>query len=270
MKKVIKLVNKENNTVQVTTQDERWYTTIENNEVTGLPEVRFIPSVTWICDSYPKGIPFYKWLADKGWDEAEALKEAAGERGSKVHSAIEKLIAGFEVKIDDKFLNPKTDQEEELNADEYEAIVSFANWFNEVKPRVLANEIPIVSKEYNFAGTIDFVCEIDGKIWIVDFKTGQNTWPSHELQLSAYKNAYGQNIDGLAILQVGYKRNKAGWKWNEMEDKFDVFLATRMIWQNDHGDEKPKQKDYPMKVKLVDTKSEEIKTEVKTKKSIKK
>ena len=33
-----------------------------------------------IAGHYPKGIAFYKWLAEKGWDESQALKSAAGDK----------------------------------------------------------------------------------------------------------------------------------------------------------------------------------------------
>jgi hypothetical protein len=42
------------------------------------------------------------WLADKGWDEAEAVKIAAGDKGSAVHLAIERILNGEEFRIDTK------------------------------------------------------------------------------------------------------------------------------------------------------------------------
>ena len=83
-KKIIQLDN-EKKVWRITTTDERWYAIENQNKETGLPEFNFLPSVTWISSFYPKGIAFYKWLANKGWDESEALKIAAGDKGSKVH-----------------------------------------------------------------------------------------------------------------------------------------------------------------------------------------
>ena len=100
MKKLIRDVDEKRGIVQITTYDERWYAHEVKDPITGIPTVIFVPSVTWVAESYPKGIAFYKWLADKGWDEAEAIKEAAGDKGSKVHHAIEDLLAGREVLLD--------------------------------------------------------------------------------------------------------------------------------------------------------------------------
>jgi hypothetical protein len=96
MKKDIINKDKERGIVQITTFDERWYARPTEDPITKLPRFEFVPSVTWIADHYPKGVGFYKWLANKGWDEAEAIKSAAGDKGSKVHLAIADLIRGLE------------------------------------------------------------------------------------------------------------------------------------------------------------------------------
>src|SRR5437868_8780429 len=114
MKKTIRVTDEKRGIVQATIADERWYLRQVDNPLTGIPEIKAVPSSTWIAESYPKGVFFYKWLADKGWDEAEAIKSAAGDKGSKVHLAIEAILHGDEVRIDSKFMNKHTEKEEEL------------------------------------------------------------------------------------------------------------------------------------------------------------
>ncbi len=106
------------NVLRVTTTDERWYR---------VKEEEYVPSVTWIAGFYPKGIQFMKWLASKGWDEAEAIKNAAGNKGSKVHQAIEDLITGkkHEVIHNSMYMNHDTGILEELTVDEYASVISF-------------------------------------------------------------------------------------------------------------------------------------------------
>ena len=263
------LIEKNNGIVQLTLVDERWY--IDTNSKTP----KFVPSVTWIAGYYPKGIAFYKWLAEKGWDEAEAVKVAAGEKGSKVHTAIVDLVDGKTVSMDSKYVNPTTNKEEELTVEEYECVLAFSGWFKKVQPKVLAREVTVFDDKYNYAGTIDFVCEIAGEIWILDFKTGQNVWPEYELQVSAYKNTFKgvksieihkgkevevmKSVTRLGILQVGYKRNKDGYKFNEVEDKFDLFLAAQKIWKNECEGKEPLQKEYPESVSLgIEIKDDEV------------
>ena len=101
MQKIIREVDEKRGILQVTIADERWYVKETTNPATELPIHTFVPSVTWIAGHYPKGIGFYKWLADKGWDESQAIKSAAGDKGSKVHDAISAILRGEEVRIEE-------------------------------------------------------------------------------------------------------------------------------------------------------------------------
>lgn len=249
MKKEIRVVDKKKGILQITTVDERWYVKDLVNPDTGEAAPEFVPSVTWICDHYPKGVQFYKWLASKGWDEAEAIKTAAGDRGSRVHKAIQDLIEGREVAIDAKYTSSLEDKAQELTFEEYEAVMSFARWHQEVKPELIAWEFPVWGDGY--AGTVDLFCRIDGQLYIVDFKTSAYIWPSHELQVSAYKRAMTETGDiKLAILQVGYKLNKKRFKFTEIEEQYQEFLAAKLIWAKEQKGVEPKQRDYPMSVRL--------------------
>ena len=104
---------KDNNIIQITTLDERWYHILDAD--------KFVPSSTWICDYYPKGTAFYKWLAEHGWDEAESIKNAAAEKGSKVHRAIEALLKGAEIHLNDVFPDSNGEQGE-LTVEEWKSI----------------------------------------------------------------------------------------------------------------------------------------------------
>ena len=82
-------------------------------------------------------------------------------------------------------------------------------------------------------------------------------WREYELQVSAYKQALQEEEyigDGnlpfytLAILQLGYDRNKAGYKFTEIDDAFDLFKVAQQIWKREVGDGKPgyTQRDFPI------------------------
>lgn len=274
MKKIVREVDEKLGIVQVTTADERWYIKQVTNPATKLPELLYVPSVTWIANFYPKGEGFMRWYAEHGYDEAQALKQAAGIRGSKVHEAISAILRCEEVRIDSKFINPETEQEEELTLEEVDAIVSYVNWRKEMEAdyaiEVVAFDVTVFSEKHGYAGSIDVILRLtpkpEGKNpmkltgptpFIIDFKTSQDVYPAYELQLSAYREPLLSGeffIEGfrdvadirLAILQIGYRRNKAGYKWNIIEPKFSLFLAARQIWQNECNGAKPKQKDYPI------------------------
>lgn len=268
---------KKDKVVQVTTVNERWY--VINN----FPKNHiFVPSVTWICGYYPKGIPFYKWLADKGWDEAQAIKEAAGDKGSKVHNAVEDLIDGIEVNMEAKYLNRSSGIEEELTLEEYECLMSFAEWWEEAQPETIAKELVVYDDKNGFAGSVDWIgfLTIKGerKLYLIDWKTSKNIWTEYKLQVSAYKNAalngkilvdgktdiskeirakIGKNEMNLGILQVGYAYNKIKkYKFTPVDDIFPLFLNTKETWKSENEGVEPKQKDYPPSLKLAKKKKE--------------
>lgn len=233
---------KDNNIIQITTIDERWYM----RKSDGI----YYPSSSWISSFYPKGIGFYKWLADKGWDDSVAIKEAAGNRGSKVHQALEYYELTGSIRMNDSF-NNQEGIPEELTVEEWECIISFDTWYKEAKPKLILNEHVIWNDEYQYAGTLDRIYEINGEIWLIDFKTSQNIWTEHAIQLSSYFHAANPKPIKMAILQIGYRKNKKGFKFTEIEDKFDLFLHAKAIWKNENPDAKPKQKDYPTILTLI-------------------
>lgn len=256
MKKEIRVVDEVRGIVQVTTTDERWYTRSVTDEVTGLPVYSFVPSVTWICSFYPKGIQFMKWMAGLGFNEAEAAKHAAGDKGSKIHLACAALIAGDEIRLESEFFNRSAGHPEPLTVPEYEAVMWFAEWYGRGEYEVLASEYAVWGDGY--AGTVDLRVrrKSDRAIGIIDIKSGQNLWPEYDMQLSAYKHADlapEGTIDWIAVLQVGYQKNKKQrFKFTDLEDKYDLFLAAKRIWQNETEGVRPLQRDYPLSIKLAD------------------
>lgn len=234
---------KTNGIIQVTTYDERWYYV---NKL-------FVPSVTWVASCYPKGYRYYRWLASKGWDEAEAIKSAAGDKGSRVHHAIDALLHGGTVNMDSRFPD-SNGIESELTVEDWECLMSFHAWYRKTKPQIIQTEQVVVHGSAPlFAGTLDLKCKIDGEIWIVDFKTGQSVWPEYEVQVNLYGMCEGQeDVLKLGILQIGYRSNRVGYKFNEIERDSEIALAACTIWKKEHGKEKPRQRDYPAFLTLLE------------------
>lgn len=259
MKKEIKTVDEKKQIVRITTPDERWYARPTTDPDTGLPVFEYLPSSTWIAGCWPKGIQYYKWLATHGWDEAQAIKTGAANRGSKVHRAIDYLEENGHLPVNTQFLNMETGMNEDLTSDELEAIMSFVRWHTSAMPQTLASEMTVFGDGY--AGTLDRIYRIGNLIWIVDFKTSQYMWPSMKLQLSSYSHA---DIDyqalgitdeewanrGNAVLQLGYRMNKVRFKWTDVGDHYDNFLIAKRLWEEENPDAKIKERDFPLDIKL--------------------
>jgi hypothetical protein len=295
MKKEIREVDHQRGIVQVTVADERWYLKSSTDQSTGLPTYKGVPSVTWVASFYPKGIGYYKWLGEHGWDESQALMREAGEKGSAVHKAIEMILNGEEFRIDTKVVVESN--ERELTFEELEAVRSFCDYLADLKENyeveTIRNGMTLMSDQYNYGGTLDWLMQLTPKVgaeknplkltgptvFLIDFKTSQQVWRSAEMQVSAYKrtiengenpveflNENGTSTNKLldvsniriAILQVGYRLNKRFWKFTEIEDCFDLFLTSQIIWKREAGDAEVKVVDFPIVLALGKSKEEQI------------
>jgi hypothetical protein len=265
MRKEIRRVDPQRGIVQVTTEDSRFYCREIDNPDTGLPEIVWRPSVTWISDYYPKGRGFEHWLKKWG-DDADQIARLAAERGFKVHRAIALLNEGETINMADAY-DTGNGTQEPLTADEYFAVMTYCDWWQQEgigKLEILKAEYTVWPDEqacaekyempaylFKFAGTVDLkVRRIeDDTQGIIDFKTSLDIWPSHEMQVSAYRKAEG--ADWAAILQLNYRRNKTKkFKFTVIPDRFGLFCATHQIWANEVGGLEPLQRDFPLELKL--------------------
>lgn len=266
MKKEIRRVDPSRNIVCVTTTGERWYSKVEIDPNTGLDIINYRPSVTWIVGFYPKGKGFETWLKNNGSD-ADIIAQVAAEHGYKEHRAIARLNSGESVRADQLMERQTDDGPEEMDTEEWAGVCSYVQWWEtEGKQRFkilrcefttwpdaqrLTSETGLPAEAFMYAGTIDIEAmeRSTGLRWIIDVKRSKAVYPSHEMQVNAYRVA--EHADRQAILQINYTRNKyQKWKFTEVPDKFSLFRATKAIWWNETADISPLQRDFPMELKL--------------------
>lgn len=254
MKKTIQVVDEKRGIIQCTSVDERWYAIPATDPVSGLPIYEYYPSSSWIAgyDYMPPGL--LEWAKKNGVESDQIMIDAAA-RGSKIHHAIQKVIAGEILEMDTPVFNGQSGKEEELTIEEWGVIKTFIDWNNEVKPTYLLSERTVISKKYGYGGTLDAVCKIGDKTYLIDFKTSKSVYTSHIVQLSSYKQALIEDMPKaekieLAILQIGYLRNKKGWKFTEIEDKFPRFLRDFETWKEENPNSKPKQIELPIRLSI--------------------
>jgi hypothetical protein len=267
LKEIVEINGKK--VLRVTTVDERWYIDLEVKD-------RPFPSMTWISGYYPKGKGFYIWLSQHGWDEAQAITQDAADKGSRVHHAIDALFKGATLHMEDRFPDSEG-VEGEFSLEEWECVMAVNDWWNEMKKLGAVDMNQAEKTVYNrtlwYAGTQDRKIKIPAQKvpvkvkkgeeprfeiipeqrWIFDFKTGQNVWPSHEIQLTGYKHCDGnEDVTHLGIVQIGYRANKRGWKVTEVQDQPALLNAAYTIWKKENDGKKPSQKDYPISISFVD------------------
>lgn len=87
----------------------------------------------------------------------KALDPMYRERGTAIHAAAEALAMGYDPAV----------------VPEYQGYIDALRlWFRTESPTIIAIERRIVNRLKKLTGRIDFVVIIDGKVWIVDVKTG--------------------------------------------------------------------------------------------------
>lgn len=162
----------------------------------------------------------------------EKVKARAGEIGSSVHALIE-----WNLRTE---LGQKVGPEPRLEGDE--AMHSFAEYEawradNEVVP--LAIEQVVWHTHDRYAGTLDLLARVNGKVAVVDYKTSKGLYDEYDLQISAYGVAL--NWMGHGPAECGYivrlpKTAKDGFEVKEVEqfsEHYPTFLHAVALhrWQ---------------------------------------
>lgn len=165
-----------------------------------------LPRVTEIISSMLHEDFLMIWANNIGLYQRKKYKDAleeASTKGSYVHDAIEDYIQNSNEldleTVDDKY---------RIEVDY--AYGSFKSWWSVITKR----KIKIIMQEHKlvcpwFGGTLDLLIEIDGKIYLLDFKT--SNYPSYKyfLQLAAYRyilrHFYGIEIYGCGIIKLNKK-----------------------------------------------------------------
>lgn len=154
-------------------------------------------------------------------------KKSAGDVGTLVHNFLEQYITGQ---------NPSTLVHEEAR----KAADRFMSWVNVNKVKFRLNEQQIYSRKHGYAGTLDFVCEIDGKLWLGDIKTSNRIYKvEYGAQMAAYRMARNEEFpdekyEGCILVRVGKKEGEFElWEQNaeDMKKHERVFLGALELYK---------------------------------------
>jgi len=192
---------------QINVLDNRYYT----NDM-----VKYWPSATTILDAYPKGPWFFKWLKEQG-ENADKLRDEAGDRGSRVHNATEQLDKGNPIHWADD------DGKAFFQLDEWQLLLNYVDFKEKVNPVIIANEQPLCSDTLGFGGTLDRIVEFAGKRWLLDIKTSNQISDTFILQLSAYAKLWNEKFPHLPIDDVCILWLKSTIRTDKIDEKKGVW-----------------------------------------------
>jgi len=202
---------------QITLPDARYYK--RNGE--------YYPSITYVLSCYPKGKFFQDWLKKVGYSADWIVKKAADE-GTQVHEMCEDYLNGKEL----NFLEHGIPM---YDPNVWQMFLRFVDWWETYKPTLLETEVHLFSDKIKVAGTCDLVCEIEGEVWVIDFKTSNNLQTIYELQTAIYAECYKECFNKMADRQgiLWLKSSKRGPKEGKMQGKgWEMFESKRTHEEN--------------------------------------
>lgn len=106
-------------------------------------------------------------------DAHKTYAGSAADMGTYVHNWIEEFVKGENPELP---TNPKL----------LKTINDFKEWWDKTDVEVLHAERMLCSPTHMLAGTPDLICRVDGKLTIMDWKTGGGIYPDMFLQMAAY------------------------------------------------------------------------------------
>lgn len=153
-----------------------------------------VPRVTEVLSRMLHSDSLMYWansLGFKGLKYRDVLNKAAN-AGTAAHTAIERFL---KEKIKDKSNIP---------------FLGFLSWYDTITIDLgLSIEVIYVEHKMScdwFGGTLDALIKIDGKIYLVDFKTSNHVTVNYFFQLAAYRYMLrvieGIEVDGVIVLQL--------------------------------------------------------------------
>jgi len=208
----------------------------EDSKQITLPDARYYrrngkyyPSVTYVLSYYPKGKHFQDWLKKVGYS-ADWIVKKAGEEGTQVHEMIEDYLNGKE-------LNFLRNGVPVYNPNIWQMFLRFVDFWETYNPTLIETEVHLFSDELKIAGTCDLICEIDDKLWVIDFKTSNNLQITHDLQIAIYgkmyKECYGKTIDRHGVLWLKSKSRGEDKKGKRLKGKnWEIYVSPRTQEEN--------------------------------------
>lgn len=205
-----------------------------------------VPGTTTITGRFRDSGALIRWAFNCGRDgiDMNARKDDAASSGTIAHEMIESAIHGVE--------NPSPPSPFELGMrddESYRDIVkkatacfeAFKTWRAQTNVEIVVTELPLVSEEHLFGGTIDAIFRINGKLFLGDWKSSGRVYADMLSQMGAYLQVWeehnpDQPLEGVHILRFGKEDasfHHHAWQRHTLETGRDAFLLMRKLYDMD-------------------------------------
>ena len=211
--------------------------------------------VTTICNMQAKGF-LINWSASEAYKDSltktdaeikEVLKnktyahtqksDSAKDSGTLAHDLVEQFINNY---INTgNYVFPVYPVIEDIGVKT--SITRFFKWATDNKVEFLGSEVSVYSREHWFAGSFDFICKLNGKLLLGDFKTSKQVDDTYFAQGAGYIIAVEENnpevkFDGVIIVRsilaeegaVWYEKSSNGKAKKMQNEAFEVVISENL------------------------------------------
>lgn len=163
-----------------------------------LKDGTIVPGVTTITGlrHKPALIPWANRLGLQGIDTGKYVDDKAA-IGTLAHAMITDSLQGITTNTSDYTQN-------QINSAE-NSYLSYLEWANGKTIEPLEIERPMVSEGCRFGGTPDIYARVNGRLELIDLKTGSGIYPEYWHQVAAYRyllTKRGHQVDVCRILNI--------------------------------------------------------------------
>ncbi len=169
-------------------KDERSFKEASGYEIDGV----WYPRVTKIISIKAKPALYRYYAEAENFKEAQASTQRSAEEGTLIHEKVQKIMIGE---------NPEVSPLIAPAVNEVRAFLEARNI--QVDPEFIEKRVVHLGERY--AGTIDALALVDGRIGVMDIKTSQAIYRDYNLQTAAYMEPlerFVKNLETRWILRV--------------------------------------------------------------------
>lgn len=172
-------------------------------------------------------------------EEDEISKKELLEQAKRAHKDISRNATDIGGELHDwaehHFNSDMEDKGEPKNESLKRAARALLKWEQKHDIEVIDTERKVFSKKHWYAGTLDLVAKIDGKLTVLDFKTSKSIYNNYYMQVAAYAQAYKEEFEQpeqTAILRVD--KNNGEFEYKTVEDTskhLKGFLGAKKLYE---------------------------------------
>lgn len=192
-----------------------------------------------LAQTPPMSRPVYLTTLQKRLGKEKAHKRQlakAGEIGTQVHKLVEWNNR--------RTLGQEAGPEPHVVDDAQWAFMAYQDWASSVNLEPVLIEQTVFSRQYRYAGTMDLLAKVNGRLHLIDFKTSKAVYNEAHLQNVAYQVAltemgHGDPVGGL-IVRLPKLQSDPEFEVVEcpsVDQLFDTFLSVVQVWKWWHANE---------------------------------